>query len=121
MTGTRRTPDKLSEVIRKHALRLNVQIWHGVRDGQNPCPGMLSFADHIVVSPDSVNMLLEACDVGVPVHTVLTQRLKGKLRVFFAALRKRGLLHDLGATGWPPPFANCPPSSTKCAHGRPLN
>jgi mitochondrial fission protein ELM1 len=109
ITASRRTPDKLREIIRRHALRLNAQLWLDDRDGRNPYPGMLAFADRIVVSPDSVNMLSEACAVGVPVHTVLTQPLKGKLRVFHAALRERGLLHDLGATGWPrPPLRELP-------------
>lgn len=109
ITASRRTPAALRERIRRHALALDAMLWLDERDGPNPYPGMLAYADRIVVSPDSVNMLSEACAVGVPVHTLLTRPLKGKLHRFHAALRDRGLLHDLGAKSWPrPPLRELP-------------
>lgn len=103
VSASRRTPPKLRELIRSHAHRLDARIWLDERDGPNPYPALLAFADRIVVSPDSVNMISEACAVGVPVHTLLTQPLQGKLQRFHAALRQRGLLHDLAACSWPRP------------------
>ena len=109
VTASRRTPLALRERIRQHALKLDALLWLDERDGPNPFAGLLAYADHIVVSPDSVNMLSEACAVGVPVHTLLTRPLKGKLQRFHAALRDRGLLHDLGAKSWPrPPLRELP-------------
>lgn len=109
ISASRRTPTALRELIREKAQRMKALLWLDDRDGRNPYPALLAYADRIVVSPDSVNMLSEACAVGVPVHTVLTQPLKGKLQRFHSALRERGLLHDLGARSWPrPPLRELP-------------
>ncbi|MBK6435944.1 MAG: mitochondrial fission ELM1 family protein [Rhodanobacteraceae bacterium] len=109
VSASRRTPPKLRELLRRHALKLDAMVWLDDRDGPNPYPALLAYADRIVVSPDSVNMISEAVAVGVPVHTLLTQPLKGKLQRFHAALRERGLLHDLAARGWPrPPLRELP-------------
>jgi mitochondrial fission protein ELM1 len=74
-------------------------FWTGDGDGANPYPGMLGWADAIVVTPDSVNMLSEAAATGAPVHTLVTASLPDKLARFHAALRERGSLHDLDAQG----------------------
>jgi mitochondrial fission protein ELM1 len=109
VSASRRTPATLREAIRRHALKLDALLWLDDRDGPNPYPALLAYADRIVVSPDSVNMMSEAVAVGVPVHTLLTQPLKGKLQRFHAALRERGLLHDLAAQSWPrPPLRELP-------------
>lgn len=109
ISASRRTPPNLREFIRRHALKLDAMVWLDDRDGPNPYPALLAYADRIVVSPDSVNMISEAVAVGVPVHTLLTQPLKGKLQRFHAALRERGLLHDLAARSWPrPPLRELP-------------
>lgn len=109
VSASRRTPPKLRELIRRHALKLDALLWLDERDGSNPYPALLAYADRIIVSPDSVNMISEACAVGVPVQTLLTQPLRGKLQRFHAALRERGLLHDLGARSWPrPPLRELP-------------
>ncbi len=109
VSASRRTPPKLRELIRRHALKLDAMVWLDERDGPNPYPALLAYANRIIVSPDSVNMISEAIAVGVPVHTLLTQPLKGKLQRFHAALRERGLLHDLAARGWPrPPLRELP-------------
>jgi mitochondrial fission protein ELM1 len=66
-----------------------------VRDGVNPYAGYLAHADRIVVTPDSVNMLSEACATGKPIFTHLTQGRAGKLAALHATLRAQGRLHDL--------------------------
>jgi uncharacterized protein len=48
-----------------------------------------------VVTPDSVNMLSEACAVGCPVQTLVTAPLPSKIERFHQNLREAGLLHDL--------------------------
>ena len=58
---------------------------------------MLGWADRLVVTPDSVNMLSEACAVGCAVHTHAPAPLPDKLARFHHALRERGLLHELDA------------------------
>lgn len=94
-TTSRRTPRAFAD-----RLRGALSVWPGVfngGEGVNPYAGMLGWADAIIATPDSVNMLSEACAVGVPVHTVASAALPGKLARFHADLRARGLLTDPGA------------------------
>lgn len=95
-TTSRRTPVTFAADLRA-ALPVAAPgtFWAGA--GANPYPGILGWADRIVVTPDSVNMLSEACATGVPVHTVATGALPGKIARFHSALRERGLLTDPGA------------------------
>lgn len=83
-------------------VRLNVLLdgipglrWSGPDDGINPYPGVLAWADRLVVTPDSVNMLSEACAVGCSVQTFAPTALPGKLARFHQSLRAAGLLRDL--------------------------
>jgi hypothetical protein len=59
-------------------------------DSDNPYPGLLAWADRIVCTADSVNMLSEACATHVPVFVLGQDRVRGKLQRFHAALRERG-------------------------------
>ena len=80
----------------------------GDRDGENPYAGFLAWADRIVVTPDSVNMLSEACATGKPVCTFAPQPIAGKLAAFHRALRGSGHLRMLGEIApkpLPPPLA----------------
>ena len=72
-------------------------VWTGETDGRNPYPGVLAWADRLVVTPDSVNMLSEACATGRPVHTFGEAGLGEKLSRFHAALREQGMLHGIDA------------------------
>ena len=71
-------------------------VWAGADDGANPYPGVLGWADRLVVTPDSVNMLSEACAVGCPVHTFCRLAIAGEDRAFPSRpCANAGLLHDL--------------------------
>jgi mitochondrial fission protein ELM1 len=63
---------------------------------------VLGWADRLVVTPDSVNMLSEACAVGCPVHTLVVAPLPEKLERFHRALRDAGQLHNLNTIAPPP-------------------
>jgi mitochondrial fission protein ELM1 len=94
--ASRRTPVAMIDTIR-HALRdIPGFVWSGPDDGSNPYPGVMGWADRLVVTPDSVNMLSEACAVGCPVQTLVTASLPAKLLRFHQSLREAKLLHDLG-------------------------
>ncbi|MGC1549742.1 MAG: mitochondrial fission ELM1 family protein [Rhodanobacter sp.] len=95
--ASRRTPPAVLDVMRTALKGIPGLIWAGHDDGSNPYPGVLGWADRLVVTPDSVNMLSEACAVGCPVQTFVTTPLPAKLERFHQALRKAGLLHDLNA------------------------
>ncbi|MGH8235372.1 MAG: mitochondrial fission ELM1 family protein, partial [Rhodanobacteraceae bacterium] len=93
-TASRRTPHTFVASLRGQLATFPGTFWSG--DGANPYPGLLGWAERIVVTPDSVNMLSEACAAGVPVHTVTTAPLPDKLARFHSALREHGLLTDPG-------------------------
>jgi mitochondrial fission protein ELM1 len=94
---SRRTPPALLSLCREALVGIPGLVWTGSADGANPYPGILGWADRLVVTPDSVNMLSEACATGVPVHTALSAPLDAKLARFHDALRSAGLLHDIDA------------------------
>ncbi len=107
---SRRTPDawrtRLGGLVTDGA----AHIWTGESDGENPYQGYLGAADRIVVTPDSVNMISEACATGKPVFTDLPPGVTGRLALFHAELRDQGWLHaldenvDFSTLKQPPPL-----------------
>ncbi|MGH8124787.1 MAG: mitochondrial fission ELM1 family protein [Rhodanobacteraceae bacterium] len=95
-TVSRRTPAPFAAGLRDALANAPGIFWSGA--GANPYPGLLGWADAIVVTPDSVNMLSEACATGMPVHTVTVAPMPEKIARFHAALRERGLLTEVGET-----------------------
>lgn len=99
--GSRRTSPELIETFRGALQGIPGLVWAGPDDGRNPYPGVLGWADRLVVTPDSVNMLSEACAVGCPVETFITAPLPPKIERFHRALRDASLLHELDAVASP--------------------
>ena len=106
---SRRTPPEHAAFLRSAFAQFPGVFWAGEQDGANPYAGFLAWADRIVVTPDSVNMLSEACATGRPVYTFATRPIGGKLAAFHAELRASGhlrLLDDaLANSAQPPPLA----------------
>jgi mitochondrial fission protein ELM1 len=96
VSTSRRTPPELAGYLRAAFARWPGRFWAGPTDGENPYAGFLGWADAVVVTPDSVNMISEACATGKPVSTFAPQPIRGKLPAFHAALRERGHVHDIG-------------------------
>ncbi len=92
---SRRTSADMVAVFRHALASIPGMLWSGPDDGRNPYPGVLGWADRLVATPDSVNMLSEACAVGCAVHTFPTSTMPAKLQRFHQALRAQHLLHDL--------------------------
>ncbi|HMB43147.1 MAG TPA: mitochondrial fission ELM1 family protein [Luteimonas sp.] len=86
MTASRRTPTAWRTALRHRFAHATGVIWLGPEDGANPYPGLLGWADRIVCTPDSVNMISEACATPVPVHVVEPDRTQGRLREFLHVL-----------------------------------
>ncbi len=95
-TSSRRTPAWLREAMRRDLAALPGRQWHGPEDGDNPYSGFLAWADAIVVTPDSVNMLSEAAATRVPVFTFAPQPPGGKVGRFARMLRESGRTRALG-------------------------
>jgi mitochondrial fission protein ELM1 len=97
-TASRRTPRGLREALRQRYVETPGLTWLGEADGPNPYAGLLAWADRIVCSPDSVNMVSEACATRVPVFVFDPQRANGRVRVFLDSLLQRGRIRAMDAT-----------------------
>ena len=94
-TTSRRTPADWAATL-KHTcgdvpgLRWFAPTTPGGDDSDNPYAGMLAWADRIVCTPDSVNMLSEACATHAPVFVLGGETTQGRLQRFHASLQSRG-------------------------------
>lgn len=90
-----RTPAWLAEAARQAWPEWQGPRWCGLDDGENPYPGMLGWADVIVASPDSVNLVSEACATTVPVCVPGIARCNGRQRLFLDRLLDLGRIESL--------------------------
>jgi len=90
LCGSRRTPPRLAQVLRERMAEVPGAVWLDGRDGENFYPGALGWADRIVVTPDSTNMVSEACATTVPVFVAEPGRATGRQQVLLAELMARG-------------------------------
>lgn len=95
VTASRRTDAKVVAALRHRYVETPGVVWCGEEDGENPYPGLLAWADRIVCSPDSVNMVSEACATRVPVHVFDPSRVRGRPRAFLDALLARGRIRAM--------------------------
>lgn len=94
--GSRRTPSKLARLARSYWADVPGVRWFDPADGENPYAGALAWADRIVVSPDSVNMVSEACATACPVYVPEPGRAQGRVRRYLDAMLARGRIQPLG-------------------------
>jgi mitochondrial fission protein ELM1 len=97
LTASRRTDPALLPALRRFAARWPGVCWLGADDGENPYPGLLAYADRIVCTADSVNMISEACATRAPVFVFDPDRVDGRPRRFVDALLTRGRIRPLDA------------------------
>jgi mitochondrial fission protein ELM1 len=96
-TASRRTPQAWRSALRAAVAQGPGVCWIDAGDGANPYPGLLGWADRIVASADSVNMLSEACATFAPVFALGRERLDGRPRGFLEHLRELGRVRDTDA------------------------
>ena len=77
ITASRRTGEENFAHIQRALSNDKNFIWNG--NGDNPYLGMLAWADHIIVTEDSVSMLSDAATTGKPVHVI---QLEGRSKRF---------------------------------------
>ena len=98
MTVSRRTPPATTARLRHAFAQLPGLFWAGSEDGDNPYAGILAWSDRLIVTPDSVNMISEACASGPPVWTYAPRPIVGKLARFHAELVGAGHLRVVGSS-----------------------
>ncbi|GAB1597038.1 mitochondrial fission ELM1 family protein [Lysobacter claricitrinus] len=94
-TTSRRTPPKMVARVKKRLRGLPGVVWTGSVDGRNPYAALLGWADRIVCTADSVNMLSEACATRAPVFVAGDRQVRGRQRRFVKALRDAGRIRPL--------------------------
>ncbi len=102
--GSRRTPPAWRTAVRG-ALPAGASCWFSEADGPNPYASAMAWADRLIVSADSVNMLSEALGTGRPVYLLAGGPARGKLGRFHDTLLASGRLRrlDEGPADWPYP------------------
>lgn len=90
ITASRRTPPPLATALAELAKRPNVLFWDGT--GDNPLLAYLAWADEIVVTADSTNMVGEAATLGVPVQVFHPSGGHAKIGRFLAALSQEAAI-----------------------------
>lgn len=71
-------------------------VWDGT--GDNPYHGFLAWADHILVTADSVSMIAEAATTGTSVHLIPMDGGSARFTRFYDHLRARGAIGDFDGT-----------------------
>ncbi|MFP7723129.1 mitochondrial fission ELM1 family protein [Lysobacter sp. A3-1-A15] len=89
-TASRRTPATARSHLRERFMGIPGVVWTGIEPGPNPYAGLLAWADRIVCTADSVNMLSEACATDVPVFVAGGDALHGRPRRFLDSLLGSG-------------------------------
>ncbi|MCT7663479.1 mitochondrial fission ELM1 family protein [Shinella kummerowiae] len=109
ITASRRTPAPLAMALADLSKRPNVLFWDGT--GDNPLLAYLAWADEIVVTADSTNMVGEAAALGVPVQIFHPSGGHAKIDRFVAALSQEaaiGRFPETPATGRRAPVNSTP-------------
>lgn len=94
-TASRRTPSSVRRHLRERLARLPGVVWRGEDDGANPYAGLLGWADRIVCTADSVNMLSEAAATLAPVFVAGIERVDGRPRRFIDSLLQLGRVRPI--------------------------
>lgn len=89
-TASRRTPHAARARLRERLQSLPGVVWTNEGDGPNPYAGLLGWADRIICTADSVNMLSEAAATNVPVYAAGVERVGGRPRRFVDSLLALG-------------------------------
>ncbi|MCD9098322.1 mitochondrial fission ELM1 family protein [Luteimonas fraxinea] len=90
LTGSRRTSLAVRDALRARYAGRAGCVWADDPDGVNPYAGMLGWADRLVCSSDSVNMLSEACATRAPVFVFAPGLLDGAPQRFVDGLLADG-------------------------------
>jgi mitochondrial fission protein ELM1 len=88
ITTSRRTSDKCVNVIKELISdKKNVFLydWKKENGQNNPYTAMLWSADHLIITGDSISMIVEACSTGKPVYIYMPQETLTKKHYLFCS------------------------------------
>ena len=88
--ASRRTPPDWRQALIDTEADLPGVRWRDTGDGPNPFAGLLAYADRLICTPDSVNMLSEAAATWAPLYLWSPQTISGRLRAFVDSLLATG-------------------------------
>lgn len=100
VTTSRRTPAAAADALEDKLKNIAEAFWRADTgdDMSNPFPAMLSDADAVIVTEDSVNMAVEAASTGAPVFIMRLARKPfasaAKFDAFHKSLSARGVSRD---------------------------
>ena len=95
ITASRRTGEECLQILQDGLKDSDAYIWNG--QGQNPYFGMLAWADHILVTADSVSMLSDAGTTGKPVHMIPLEGSSPRFDKFHAHLQEIGVMRPFNS------------------------
>lgn len=88
--ASRRTPPDWRRALVNTEADLPGVRWRDTGDGANPYAGLLAYADRLVCTPDSMNMLSEAAATWAPLFLWRPSRVQGRPRAFLDSLLATG-------------------------------
>ena len=91
VTTSRRTGEENTKILRTGLKGANSFFWDG--KSENPYFGLLAWADHIIVTSDSVSMLSDACTTGKPVHIIELEGSSSRFNRLYTHLSEIGAIH----------------------------
>jgi uncharacterized protein len=102
VTTSRRTPEEVVSYMEKELSGEKCFFYKGQADMENPYFGLLSWADTVVVTGDSISMCAEACATGKPVYIFTeSMRISEKHQRFHQELYSLGKAAPLGSPTTP--------------------
>lgn len=90
LCGSRRTPRAWAALLRTRYGGGPHRLWFDAADGGNFYDGALAQAQRIVATPDSANLLSEACATALPVYVAAPDLARGRVGDFVQELLARG-------------------------------
>lgn len=89
ITASRRTGEENLRYLQQNLRQENAYLWNGT--GDNPYHAMLGYADHIIVTEDSVSMISDAGTTGKPVRIIPLDGSSKRFDKFHAHMRNLGV------------------------------
>lgn len=101
--GSRRSEPSVAALARQRWANTPGLRWFDASDGDNPYAGVMAWADTFVLTPDSVNMVSEACTTTAPVFVAEPGLATGRIRHFLDELIANGRIRAQDASLTPFP------------------